>query len=66
MTDAEKIRRDAETVLEAIRLSWVELAATTDPVRRGEVRQQLRSHQDNFSELVDNLDRALAGNGSSS
>jgi len=51
-TEAEKLKRDIEGKLEAIRLSWVEISKTISPVERAEIRWSIELHLDDLKEFI--------------
>jgi len=53
-TEAEKLKRDIEGKLDAIRLSWVEISKTISPVERAEIRWSIELHLDDLKELIAN------------
>lgn len=51
-TEAEKLKRDIEGKLDAIRLSWVAVSRTISPVERAEIRWSIELHLADLKQLI--------------
>jgi len=51
-TEAERLKRDIEDKLDAIRLSWVEASRSITPVERAEIRWSIELHLADLKQLI--------------
>jgi hypothetical protein len=51
-TEAERLKRDIEDKLDAIRLTWVETSRSISPVERAEIRWSIELHLADLKQLI--------------